>query len=213
MFRGPLRRGSWRRHREGDFWKKPVARLYKALTNAVYGVLYRDCRKPCLRKDLWGREEKLTSGKGPKWVTKYFRSTHTIYVHQESGKWDTSKCSRNVSVLNGISAAYTSWDKMFTVISMFTFLYTPDPKLLCHLKYSKFLTPCITDPMPITCQLLLFPLLAYLLQTVFCPSTQAADFPKVGEILQRRNMASDAWNHPPSILFQLLCIHTLLHFI
>lgn len=60
-----LRRGSWR-HREGDILKESVARVYKALTSALDKALYRDCRRLCLRKDPWCKEEKLIIEKGSK---------------------------------------------------------------------------------------------------------------------------------------------------
>lgn len=196
-------RSSWRQHGEGGIQKEPVARLSK--------VLYRNGRGPCLRRVPWCRQEELVREKGPKWVI--ISEVHILNIYQESWKWNTtSKSSRKCFSWMGPLWHRTVWT-WCSLCFLLSFLYAPGPKLLCHLKFSKFLTSCITDPMPTTCQLLFSPLSAYLLQTVFRPCRWATVFPKVGEILQRRNMASDSWTHPPLVLFQLLRLHIQLDFI
>ena len=67
-------------HREGDILKEPVTRVHKALTNALYKAIFGDCRRLCLRKDPWCREERFIIEKGSKWVTRDIWSTRTTYI-------------------------------------------------------------------------------------------------------------------------------------
>lgn len=96
---------------------------------------YRDCKRCCLRKDPWCREENLIIEKGPKLVSRDLRSTHTEHIPGITKVGYFQMFKGCFFFFNGISVAHYSLDMMMsTVISLFPFLYTPDPKLLCHLK-------------------------------------------------------------------------------